>query len=761
MNQVTESEFDTPQGEGQKRRRELAMVFVLAFIFLVLTAIEFKLFGMSQQLPFAHSIFFLGLVNFNIILFLLLFFLIFRNVVKIFAERQSGLTGKTLKAKLIAAFVTFSFVPTALMFLVSVFYINNSFDKWFSEKMAGVLKSSLEVTNAYYLSAKRKNYHFAEQVASEMRGTTGSDWSKRLPALRKRYSLDAVEYYPSLFGQRIVSVSPDEALPEVPPLSLELLERGIEDRNEASTIHQFENGNLVRVIFPVGKNKEAGAVVVSTFIPLSLIAKMDDIASAYEDFRDINPLEGPIKSIYLIILVLMTLTIMLGATWFGFYLARQLSVPLEELGQAAQRVANRDYQVVKLTSGSREINELVLHFNQMTNTIETSEREVSEANLNLRNTLSRLDEHSRYIEVILSTVSTGVVSLNPEGQITVANRHASKLLETPPGKLIGKHIATVLDKEYLAVLENMIEQMKSHKAESIQREVRIQVRGRTVPLQMTLSFLFDDNHEEIGKVLVFDDLTAVLGAQRAAAWTEVARRIAHEIKNPLTPIKLSAERLEKKFGAQIQDPAFKESLRVIVYQVDSLKNLVNEFNQFARLPNSMPTTGQLNKTIEESLVLFRNAGKGDFVDFKPDETLPVFFFDPDQMSRIINNLVDNALAAVVDRPSPKVVIRTHYDSILKIARIEVEDNGPGIPAQLRERIFEPYITTKVNGTGLGLAIVKRMVEDHQGFIRAYSVVEGEDKLTETKFVIELPVVEALKSEARNRLNDKKAGENFS
>jgi two-component system nitrogen regulation sensor histidine kinase NtrY len=371
----------------------------------------------------------------------------------------------------------------------------------------------------------------------------------------------------------------------------------------------------------------------------------------------------------------------------------------------------------------------------------------------LRNTLNRLDEHSRYIEVILSTVSTGVVSLDPVGNITVANRHASKLLETPPGKLLGKNISQVLDKEYLQILENMIEQMKSHKAESIQREVRIQVRGRSIPLQMTLSFLYDDNQEEIGKVLVFDDLTAVLGAQRAAAWTEVARRIAHEIKNPLTPIKLSAERLEKKFGAGISDPAFKESLRVIVSQVDSLKNLVNEFNQFARLPKSVPVPGQLNKAINDSLVLFRNTGRGESVEFKPDESLPVFFFDPDQMSRIINNLVDNALAAVVDVPNGKVVIQTHYDSVLKIARIEVEDNGPGIPANLRERIFEPYITTKVNGTGLGLAIVKRMVEDHQGFIRAFSVPAKDPAKGQTKFVIELPVVETLKGETRSRFGE--------
>jgi two-component system nitrogen regulation sensor histidine kinase NtrY len=552
----------------------------------------------------------------------------------------------------------------------------------------------------------------------------------------------------------VVSVSPEEGLPEVPPLSLELLERGIKDRNEASTIHQFESGNLVRVIYPVGRGKVQGAVVVSTFIPLSLISKMDDIAAAYEDFRDVNPLEYPIKSIYLIILVLMTLTILLGATWFGFYLARQLSVPLEELGQAAQRVADHDYRQLKLTSGSREINELVSSFNQMTSKLETSEREVQEANQSLHQTLARLNEHSRYIEVVLSTVSTGVISIDPEGKITMINRHAAKLLETPSERLVGKPLSKVLQAEYYQILENMIQQMRLHQAESIQREVRFQIRGRSIPLQMTLSFLTDENHLEIGKVMVFDDLTPVLGAQRAAAWTEVARRIAHEIKNPLTPIKLSAERLEKKFGHQIQDVAFHECIRQIVDQVDSLKNLVNEFNQFARLPQSNPMPDNLNKVIGEALVLFqshKNAG----IDFKADAELPIFIFDPDQIRRIINNLVDNAVAAIATSKTGQIVIRTHYDSVLKIARIEVEDNGPGIPHNVRERIFEPYVTTKHQGTGLGLAIVKRMVEDHHGFIRAFS-----DGHSYTRFVIELPVVETVQKLKIVRAQDQTSGESW-
>lgn len=722
--------------EKKKRRRELFTILLLAFVFLLLTAIELKLFGMSQQLPFVHSIFFLGLVNFNIILFLLLFYLIFRNVVKIFAERQSSFAGGTLKGKLVAAFVAFSFVPTALMFSVSVFYINNSFDKWFSEKMAGVLKSSLEVTNSYYLSAKRKNYNFAEKIAEELAKTPPEAWATKMNDLRDRFSLDSLEVYPSVFGKRLMSLNSVEGIPEVPPLSMEMLNRGLADKAEASTIHQFDDGNLVRVIVPIDQKAQSGAVVVSTFIPLSLISKMDDIASAYEDFRDVNPLEYPIKSIYLIILILMTLTILLGATWFGFYLAKQLSVPLEELGFAAQRVANRDYRSLSLTSGSQEINQLVNHFNQMTGKLESSEREVREANVNLHQTLSRLDEHSRYIEVVLSTVSTGVISLDRDGRITMVNRHAAKLLEVQSQLLVGQNVQKVLKAEHFAIFQNMIQQMRAHSAESIQREVRIDIRGRQVPLQMTLSFLTDESNNEIGMVLVFDDLTPVLGAQRAAAWTEVARRIAHEIKNPLTPIKLSAERLDKKFGKVIQDPAFKECVHRIVDQVESLKNLVNEFNQFARLPKSNPTPGSLNQVISDSLVLYKNAHKNCNFDFIPDTKLPIFSFDNDQMRRIVTNLVDNAVSALHGRRNGQVLIETQFDELLKIARIMVQDNGPGIPEEIRDRIFEPYMTTKQNGTGLGLAIVKRMVEDHHGFIRAFS-----DGRTETRFVIELPVIE--------------------
>lgn len=719
--------------ERLKRRKEFIAVGLLTVIFLVLTFFEFRLFEFSHSLPFVHSIFFLGLVNFNIIIFLLLIYLIFRNVVKVFAEKQGRLIGSSLKTKLIAAFVTFSFVPTALMFIVSVFYINNSFDKWFSAKMAGVLESSLEVTNAFSLSSKRKNYHFANKIKDRLNFSNINKLQSQLESLREEYSLDAVEYYPNLFDDRVVSLSKDELIPQIPRVSLKTLKHSIEQKAENSVVHQFEEGNLVRVVVPF-KN-QTGAIVVSTFLPLSLLARINDISKAYEDFRDTNPLEYPIKSIYLIILSLMTLVILLGATWFGFYLAKQLSIPLLELGKAATRVANKDYKTVSMTSGSAEINELIDHFNDMTSNLEKSERTAKEATESLKSTLNQLDEHSQYIEVVLSNIMTGVISIDQNGFITMVNRHAASLLDLEPEKYVGKKAKEVLSRDYYEIFDELLTSMKTYKAQSLKKEVQVNISGRSVPLQMTLSLLYDEEKNELGKVLVFDDLSPVVRAQRAAAWTEVARRIAHEIKNPLTPIRLSAQRLQKKFGESIEDPAFEQCTSMIIDQVDNLKGLVNEFSHFARLPKSNPVRGNLNTVISEALTLYESGHADISFQFQADAALPDFRFDPDQMKRVITNLVDNAVAAFAEQKDAKVDIQVDYDSILKIVRIAVVDNGPGIPKGIRDRIFEPYVTTKKTGTGLGLAIVKRTIEDHNGFIRAFAGDNGG-----TKVVIELPVI---------------------
>lgn len=708
--------------ELRKRKREIVVIFLVAFLIIFLTWFEVRLFNTSQQLPFEHSIFFFGLVNFNIILLLFLLFLIFRNVVKVFVEKRSSVFGSSLKSKLVASFVAFSFIPTVLMFIISVFYINSSFDKWFSVKMVGVLKSSLEVTNAYYFNAKKRNYHFAHQVASHLDKNNLTQIKSTLDYYRKLFSLDSVEYYPALFGKRTISISAEENLPEIPTASLEFLQKGIRSKVEASQIHQFGQGNLVRVIVPVDEDNNKGAIIVSSFVPLSLLNKMNDVSTAYDEFRDINPLQLPLKSIYTSILVLMTLVILFAATWIGFYLAKQLSVPLVLIGRATKRVAEGDYNPLDIQTGSEEMTRLVESFNLMTSDLDKGQREIT--------------EYSKYIEVVLGNISTGVISVDNRGKITTINRHASQLLKLDANDFVGKPVRDLLGTDHFRTFAEIVKTMQQHKVSSLTREFKVTIQGEVSHIQMTISILKDDSGLELGKVIVFDDMTMVLNAQRAQAWSEVAKRIAHEIKNPLTPIKLSAERLQRKFSAQIQDPAFSECTTMIVRQVDDLKNLVNEFSQFARLPQGKQVQASLNVVIRDSLVLYKNSHTNVEFVFKASENLPEFKFDPGQMRRVLVNLIDNAIGATEKVPSPKVSIETKYDADLKIVSLTISDNGVGIPQQDRGRIFEPYFSTKETGTGLGLPIVKRIIEDHSGFIRA---LPGDEQ--GTKMLIEIPMQE--------------------
>ena len=728
--------MDQINEEAKKRRRETQTVVVLGITFLLLVWFEVHLFSISQKLPLVHAVFFFGLVNFNIIILLLILFLLFRNIVKAFSEKKGRLFGQSLKSKLVISFLSFSLVPTLLMFLVSVFYINSSFDKWFSLKISGILRNSLEVTNEFYASTKKRNYHYASEISRRVsQAVSDRDIRELLKRLREEYRLDAIEYYGNPVSKRILVTDKETQRDGIPLVSRDFLEKGVLERVETSVIQPFGKGNLVRVIVPAGAIGDPAAIVVSTVIPLSLMSRMDEVASAYEEFRDLNPLEYPIKSIYLIILVLMTLMILFSASWVGFYLAKHLSVPLELLGTATRSISRHKYDKVKAVSGSSEIDELITNFNTMTENLSTSEKALRDANQSLQHALETLDGNNRYLEVVLSSVSTGVVAVDQAGNITKMNIYACQMLNLEGKSVLGRPVQEILSPEYYEIFTELLKTMRKHRATTLQKEFRPTINGRTVPLQMRLSVLKDENGRDLGQVIVFDDLTIVVNAQRAAAWREVARRIAHEIKNPLTPIKLSAQRLQKKFGATVTDPAFASATAMIIEEVDGLKHLVNEFSNFARMPEIQPVFRSLNKVVEDTVNFYQLGQMKVSFKLNIDHSLPSTEFDPEQLKRVLINLLDNAVAATATQESRTVLVETHYDPLLKIAKIVISDNGPAVDDEVIERFFEPYFSTKENGTGLGLPIVKRIIEDHNGFVRASRL-----KPCGTQILLELPVV---------------------
>ena len=338
------------------------------------------------------------------------------------------------------------------------------------------------------------------------------------------------------------------------------------------------------------------------------------------------------------------------------------------------------------------------------------------------------------MEIVLKNVTAGVVSVDQQGNLTTVNKSAEKMLKIKPGRIFGKNFRELVSDDHLHMIKEILLELRESGRDSIRRQVTLPLPDGKLTLLVNVTTLRDESGEFMGTVVVFDDLTQLIKAQRMAAWREVARRIAHEIKNPLTPIQLSAQRLRKRYLDRFgdDDRVFDDSTRLIIKQVDELKNLVNEFSSFARLPASNPTPNSLNEILEEALVLYQEAHKEVDFSFHPDPRLPVFDLDRDQLKRVVINLLDNAVGAIDQEGA--VEIESAYNPALQMATFSISDTGCGIPAEDKPRLFEPYFSTKKSGTGLGLAIVATIISDHSGYIRV-----KDNYPRGTRFIIELPV----------------------
>ena len=367
-----------------------------------------------------------------------------------------------------------------------------------------------------------------------------------------------------------------------------------------------------------------------------------------------------------------------------------------------------------------EIGVLVDSFNRMTSDLKMSKED--------------LEQRRKYMETVLRNVSAGVVAVDKEGTITTINRAAERLLGIKTEKILNRRYEEVLKPEHMRMVQVFLEEMKKGEGLS-EKQITLNIRDRAMTLLVTTSVLIDDDGNYMGMVVVFEDLTQLQRAERAAAWREVARRIAHEIKNPLTPIQLSAQRLQRKFADKLREegPVFTECTSTIINQVDVLKNLVNEFSRYARMPVSNRTPNDLNEVVKDAVVLFQDAHKGVGFDFQAGPDIPQMKLDAEQIKRVMVNLLDNAVAAV-GKQDGRIEVRTAYDEAGRRALIEVKDNGCGVSDTDKLRIFEPYFSTKSSGSGLGLAIVNSIISDHNGHI---SVTNNTPKGTIVSF--DLPV----------------------
>jgi two-component system, NtrC family, nitrogen regulation sensor histidine kinase NtrY len=729
--------------ERRKRRREWAIIFLVTILVIFLTRFESGLFEVTSQLPLSKNILVLALINVNILLILLILFLVFRNIFKLVLERRRETPGARLRSKLVIAFVSLSLVPTMLLFFVSAGIISNSIENWFNEEIEKSLEESLAVAQTYYENSKTNALYYGDQLARIVKEQKLLN-ERNLPTLREliqqkqqEYNLGVVEVFSSTLEELVRASNPQVPAAEFTDPGSDTIRKALRG-NRFTQITTIGKADLIRGIVPVfsnwNPNDVVGVVVVNYYVPYSLVNKMKEISNSFEQYKDTKLLKGKIQKGYVLVLLLTALVIIFLATWFGFHLARGITVPIQELALATNRVAGGDLDVKIEVQSDDEIALLVEAFNKMTADLRIGQQSLRQANRNLQASNLELEQRRRYMEIVLKNVTAGVISVDRHGNITTINKSAEKLLKIQTGKVLGKNFREVIKPEHLSMVRDLIKQQAIAGKDAIQKQVSLSLEDRKLTLLVNLTTLRDENGEFMGTVVVFDDLTHLIRAQRMAAWREVARRIAHEIKNPLTPIQLSAQRLRRRYLAQFSegDSVFDECTMMIIKQVEDLKNLVNEFSSFAKMPTINPEPNRLNDIISEALVLYQEGHKEIEFVFRPDPDIPILNLDHDQIKRAVINMLDNAVSAVGEKGT--IEIETHFNPTLQIASLTIADDGCGISAEDKPRLFEPYFSTKKSGTGLGLAIVSTIITDHNGYIR---VKDNDPK--GTRFIVELPV----------------------
>ncbi|MGD0170413.1 MAG: ATP-binding protein [Smithella sp.] len=720
--------------ERRKRRREWIIMVVVGVLAIAFTLIASRIFN-KEDLPLSANIFVYGISSINVILILLLLFLIIRNVVKLFYEHRRGVIGSKLRTKLVATFVGLSLVPTILLFLFAINFLSYGIESWFNLKIGDALNKSLEVAQVYYQQMEEQAKFNARQMSADI--TKNRLYEKErveylksfISERQKNSKIGMVETY--FDAQKEKMVFADVEHPELIPVTLapEMIE-DIYSGKEKSTIQATNIGDAVVGIVPVFSfavpSEVIGRISVSYVVPKGFVDKLRSIADASGQYGRIKLLKNPIKSNYMITLSIVTLVIIFLATWFGLTLAKEITVPIQDLVLATNRITQGDLDSRINIEADDEIGLLVKSFNQMTGDLKKSKNSLEEANITL-------ERRRKYTEAILRNVSAGVVSVDKTGMITTINRAAERMFDISAEKVIFQNYRDLMMPEHLSLVDEFLQEMKESNESLLEKQLEVMLKDKALTVLLTITTIADEEGNDSGIVVVFEDLTQLQKAERAAAWREVARRMAHEIKNPLTPVQLSAQRLQKKYGDKLgeEGSVFKECTQTIIDQVEVLKNLVNEFSRYARMPVTTIAPNDLNMVVAEAVSLFQDAHKDIVFELIQAEGLPKFDLDAEQINRVMINLLDNAVAAI-NKKNGRVEITVSYDEQHHKAGVTVADDGAGVPASHKMKLFEPYFSTKKSGTGLGLAIVSSIISDHHGQV---SVADNAPTGTIVSFVL--------------------------
>jgi two-component system nitrogen regulation sensor histidine kinase NtrY len=634
------------------------------------------------------------LFNLNLVALLTLIFFVTKTLVKVYLERKHKVLGYKFKTKFVVVLVVLTMIPSILLFIVSSFVITRYLDRWFDPQIRQPLTLSIEIAKEAYEMQRQQTLSYANAVAG------GGKISEDYTVLH---------------------------LSEIPENASEIVRAGFDGKADVEVI-TGEKLDIIRAVAPEFRGgRQTGVVMIESAMSTGIRKNVEAIKYAYKNYLTLESWKTPIKVNYMLILSFFTLMAIFMALWLALRVSRGITDPVQMLARATEQVAMGNLDTSIDITREDEIGLLVNSFNHMV-------LELKESKESLQSALKESDRRRIILENILENINSGVISIDPAGRILTINNSACRILEINPDDVIGQNYSMLLEKLKSDELIETVKLVRIKDSRVVEKEIRVTAGERRILLRIFLAALGDVSNF-LGTLVVFDDLTELVRAQKTLAWEEVARRIAHEIKNPLTPIKLSTDHMIKKWQNNDADfgPVFERSTKTIIKEVESLKRLVNEFSKFGKMPEIKKAPVLISSIIDGVINLYKDY-KGIEIRYVLPDNEPPVELDAEQFKRVIINIVENAIQAM--QAEGNITISVNRDIVGNRIFVDIADNGPGIRDEDREKLFLPYFSTKKDGTGLGLAIASRIITEHRGYIRI-----KDNKPKGTVFSIELPARE--------------------
>jgi PAS domain S-box-containing protein len=751
-----------------RRERVIVLTIIVAFLFALLFVLQaFDTLPILSPASANATLILFALTTLNFTAFVVLLAVLARNIIKLQRERRELKPGARFKVRLVTYSIALSLLPALWVFFITAGLLNRSVDKWFSLPAQEMVKQAGSIQQSYVAGEQQSLQHLATTVALLLTRTDAAALQATLQNLTQTHDLSSIQLFNSQGGLLTREIHADFRENAALAAAQQQMQQKASANKSAST--QLEEGSdRIWLIAAAPMQSASGLpdniLVLTQLVPPDLAQRAIAMTQQSREYDALKLRQRAIKRNLILSLGLMTIFALFVAIWMALHIARTIADPVRQLIDATQRIRQGDLAWRTEVVGNDELASLAVSFNEMTAEVGEKRHQLEKSAEELQRANAALSERRRYIETVLQSLSAGVISLDEANHVTTINEAAFRLLQLSPARradLSGKTLESLLPEAQREELWRLIR--RAARLNSITREVHFTLANNVqLDAAVTVSALHDPQGEWRGTVIVLEDLSDLIEAQRRAAWSEIARRMAHEIKNPLTPIRLSAERLARNLLrgnghrpvhrpvhledisnansdhtpqlSEREQQLVRECTTLISDEVTALQRMVDEFSSFARLPRVQLTAGSLNEIVASTIRLYDERLDKVKLEFHPAPHLPLVMIDEEQIKRALVNLIDNAAEAMENTDGERrIVIETHAATERETVELIVADTGPGIAPENRERVFDPYFSMRHRGTGLGLAIVSRTIAEHHGRIRVQ-----ENFPRGAKFVIELP-----------------------